>query len=96
MKFFWTFFDQIYIDNENTIKVFQIKNYHNIKHILKIIKNYEQIIIINKKDIIKLDNVQFQYNDYSSINLIFIYKNIGENDIINLPKFKKIILLTKL
>ncbi len=34
----------------------------------------------------------YQYNKYLSINLIFIYKNIGENDINNLPKFKKQVL----
>jgi len=80
----------IYI-NENKIEVFQIKKYHNIKHILKIINKYEQIIIINKGEY-TYQNLQTQYSDYSYINLIFIYKNIGENDINNLPKFKKIIL----
>ena len=89
----------IYIIN-NKIEVFKIKRYYNLKHILKnIYKNYQDIIIISKKNAFKKDALEkdaletlYQYSEYLSINLIFIYKNIGENDINNLPKFKKQVL----
>ena len=89
----------IYIIN-NKIEVFKIKRYYNLKHILKnIYKKYQDIIIISKKNAFKKDALEkdaldtlYQYSEYLSINLIFIYKNIGENDINNLPKFKKQVL----
>ena len=83
----------IYINN-GKIDVFKIKRYYNLKHILKNIYIYKDIIIISKKDAFKKDAFKnlYQYNKYLSINLIFIYKNIGENDINNLPKFKKQVL----
>jgi len=88
----------IYINN-GKIDVFKIKRYYNLKHILKNINIYKDIIIISKKDAFKKDAFKkdasktlYQYNKYLSINLIFIYKNIGENDINNLPKFKKQVL----
>ena len=83
----------IYINN-GKIDVFKIKRYYNLKYILKNIYIYKDIIIISKKDAFKIDasKTLYQYNKYLSINLIFIYKNIGENDINNLPKFKKQVL----
>ena len=86
----------IYINN-GKIEVFKIKRYYNLKHILKYIYIiYKDIIIISKK-IASIHSSEFlyQYNKYLSVNLIFIYKNIGETDINNLPNFKKIILDNK-
>ena len=82
----------IYIDNANKIiKKFKINRKYNLKYILKIIyKNYDDIIIVSKRDNIK--NILYQYKKSNYINIIFIYKKTyGETEISQLENFEKII-----
>ncbi len=57
----------------------------------------DRLLSLHPKKIASIHSSEFlyQYNKYLSVNLIFIYKNIGETDINNLPNFKKIILDNK-
>jgi hypothetical protein len=76
----------------NLIIKYNIQRYYNIKHILKIIYDKsEHIIIISKEKDFDNEGL-YQYKSYNKINLIIIYSENILPNLSNLQNFDKLIL----
>lgn len=61
----------IYSNKENKVSIINVKRYYSLKDILSIIyKSHNKIIIISRKK----TSILNKYEDYDTINLIFIYE----------------------